>query len=232
MPALPAVPLAPQVQRLPSSPTYMAELADAKPQPFNVDFGPAVGTPSEQVGPAAAGKAGDFWNTVAVAFNDHHTEGDLRFANGDPSPIQIEMINLGGGYSAQDRLGVKSPMLNTINYPQGNKGGDSTVILHHVPAGKYQVYIYGHGLHPNYYGDYTLTVGTRNYGRKNTDRKGDAGQETKWIEGSQYVKFSSVKVGSGEDMQILIRPGGQVSDSSGRTFVDAMISGLQLIPVK
>ena len=75
-------------------------------------------------------------------------------------------------------------------------------------------------------------MGTRNYGRKQTYRKDDAGQETKWVEGSQYVKFSNVKVGSGEDMQILIRPGGQVTDPSGRTFADAIIFGLQLIPAK
>jgi beta-lactamase regulating signal transducer with metallopeptidase domain len=232
VPAPPNTPYARQVEDPFKSHKPNAELADVKPQPFDVDFGPAVGTPSEQVGPAAAGKAGDFWNTVAIVFNDHHTEGDLKFAGGEPSPIEVEMINLGGACSAGGRMGIKSPMFDTYNYPLGNKGGDSTVILHHVPAGKYQIYIYGHGLDPLYYGDYTLTVGTRNYGRKQTYHKDDAGQKTQWVEGSQYVKFSNVKVGSGEDMEILIRPGGQVSDPSGRTFADAIIFGLQLIPAK
>jgi beta-lactamase regulating signal transducer with metallopeptidase domain len=232
VPAPPNTPYARQAEDPFKSPGPNVELADVKPQTFNVDFGPAVGTPSEQVGPAAAGKAGDFWNTVAIVFNDHHTEGDLKFAGGDPSPIEVEMINLGGACSAGGRMGIKSPMFDTYNYPMGNKGGNSTVILHHVPAGKYQVYVYGHGLEPLYYGDYTLTVGTRNYGRKQTYRKDDAGQETKWVEGSQYVKFSNVKVGSGEDMEILIRPGGQITDASGRTFADAIIFGLQLIPAK
>ena len=232
MPVPPNTPYASKVEDPFKSHKPNVELADVKPQTFNVDFGPAVGTPSEQVGPAAAGKAGDFWNTVAIVFNDHHTEGDLKFAGGDPSPIEVEMINLGGGCSAGGRMGVKSPMLDTYDYPMGNKGGNSTVILHHVPAGKYQIYIYGHGLDPLYYGDYTLRVGTRNYGRKQTYHKDDAGQETQWVEGSQYVKFSNVKVGSGEDMEILIRPGGQVTDPSGRTFADAIIFGLQLIPAK
>src|ERR1017187_2445897 len=135
-----------------------AELADVKPQTFNIDFG--SGAPSEQVGPAAAGRAGDFWNTVSVGFTDHHTESDLKFVGGDPSPIEVEMINLGGGWTSSHTLGVKDPMLDTYNYPTGNRGGNSTVILHQVPAGKYSVYIYGFGPNPDYYGDYTLSVGT------------------------------------------------------------------------
>jgi hypothetical protein len=206
-----------------------AELADVKPQAFNIDFG--SGSPSEQVGPAAVGHAGDFWNGVAVPSNDHHTESDLKFAGGDPSPIEVEMINLGGCWGSRGAMGVKSPMLDTCNYPTGNRGGDSTVILRQVPPGKYAVYIYGHGTVPLYYGDYTLTVGTRNYGRKQTSHKMDAIENTKWVEGSQYVKFPNVKVGEGEEVEVLIRPGAQVTEPSGRTFADAMICGLQLIPV-
>ena len=113
-----------------------AELSDVKPQTFNIDFG--SGAPSKQVGPAAAGRAGDFWNTASVAFNDHHTESDLKFAGGNPSPIEVEMINLGGGWSFHGAMGVKSPMLDTYNYPAGNKGGNSTVILHQVPRRQIQ----------------------------------------------------------------------------------------------
>ncbi|MGO8925860.1 MAG: M56 family metallopeptidase [Limisphaerales bacterium] len=204
------------------------EPVEVKPQAFNIDFGSA--SPSEQVGPAAAGRAGDFWNTVAVPFNDHHTESDLKFVGGEPSPIEVEMINLGGCYGSRGVMGVKSPMLDTCNYPTGNRGGDSTVILRQVPPGKYAVYIYGHGTVPLYYGDYTLTVGTRNYGQKQTSHKMDAIENTKWVEGSQYVKFTNVKVGEEEDMEVLIRPGAEVTEPSGRSFADAMICGLQLIP--
>ena len=207
-----------------------AELSDIKPQTFNVDFGgPVV---SEQQGPAAAGKAGDFWNTVVEGFNDHFTKGDLKFAGGDPSPIEVEMINLGGSWSFSGEMGVKDPVLDTYTYPTGNKGGNSTVILRQVPAGKYNVYIYGHGPNAPYYGDYTLSVGEHQYGRKQTSPKKDAGEYTKWVEGIQYVRFSNVRVGADEEMRILIRPGGQVTDPSGRTFSDAMIAGMQLIPVK
>ena len=200
-----------------------------KPQALNIDFG--SGSPSEQTGPAVVGGAGDFWNSVAVPANDHHTASNLKFAEGDPSPIEVEMTNLGGGWGNGGAMGVESPMYNTYNYPTGNRGGDSTVILRQVPPGKYALYIYGHGPDPLYYGDYTLTVGTRNYGRKQTSHKEDAIQNTKWVEGSQYVKFPNVKVGEGEEVAVLIRPGAQVTEPSGRTFADAMICGLQLVPV-
>lgn len=207
-----------------------AALALIKPQTFNIDFGPSE--PSKQVGPAAVGQAGDFWNVVSVGFNDHHTATDLRFAGGNPSPIEVEMVNLGGAWGVPGASGGKSPMLEDYNYPTCNRGGNSTVILHQVPAGKYRVYLYGAGATPGYYGDYSVSVAGREYGRKQTTRKGDAFGKSKWVEGSQYVRFSNVKVGPGEGVTILIRPGDPVTDSSGRTFSDAFIAGLQLLPVK
>jgi beta-lactamase regulating signal transducer with metallopeptidase domain len=228
---LPEPPSAPGSKLDPSKAARpIAEEADVKPQALNIDFG--SGSPSEQTGPAVVGGASDFWNSVAVPSNDHHTASNLKFAEGDPSPIEVEMINLGGCWSSGSTMGVESPMYNTYNYPTSNRGGNSTVILHHVPPGKYALYIYGHGPDPLYYGDYTLTVGTRNYGRKQTSHKRDAMRNTEWVEGSQYVKFSNVKVGEGEEVELLIRPGEQVTDSTGRTFADAMICGLQLVPVK
>ncbi|HXP61938.1 MAG TPA: M56 family metallopeptidase, partial [Dongiaceae bacterium] len=162
------------------------EPVTTSPHRFDLDFGPGRPSESAQVGRAAAGEAGDFWNTVAVSWNDDHTESGLRFATGEPSPIRVRMINLGGSWSNSGQLGVKSPMLDTFNYPAGNKGGDAKVVLEGVPPGKYQVFIYGHGADPLYYGDYTLTIGNRNYGRKSTFQASNAGQNTKWAEGSQY----------------------------------------------
>jgi hypothetical protein len=63
------------------------------PRTLNIDFGPGRHDASKQVGPAAAGREGDCWNTVGVAWNNAHTEADLKFASGEPSPIQVEMIN-------------------------------------------------------------------------------------------------------------------------------------------
>ncbi len=202
------------------------------PQTLNIDFGVWRPEPSKQVGPAATGSPGDLWNAVGVPNNNHHTESDLKFANGTPSPIQVEMINLGGGWGSSGAMGVDSPMYDTYNYPVNNQGGNSRVILHQVPPGKYQLYLYGHGNAPGCYGDYELSVGGHNYGRKSTSHGVDAIENTGWVEGSQYVKFTGINAAQGETINILIRPGEPVTDSSGRTFADAMICGLQLVPAK
>jgi hypothetical protein len=196
---------------------------------FNIDFGPGKGEPSKQVGPAAVGQDGDFWNTVAIGFNSDHTESGLKFANGQPSEIQARLINLGGGWGGPGP-GVKSPMMDTFNYPVNNQGGNSQVILSHVPAGTYSLYIYGHSrTSPSYYGDYQVSVGGRDYGRKKTSENPEMFQSAEWVEDGQYVRFPTVDVGAGEKIEILIRPGGPQTDG-GRSFADAIIFGLQLVP--
>jgi hypothetical protein len=196
---------------------------------FNIDFGPGKGEPSKQVGPAAAGQDGDFWNTVAIGFNNDHTETGLKMADGQPSDITARLVNLGGGWGGTGP-GVKSPMLDSFNYPANNQGGNSQVILSHLPAGMYSLYLYGHSrTSPSYYGDYAVTVGGRDYGRKKTSDGPDSIGKTEWVEGIQYVLFPAVEVAEGEKIEILIRPGG-VQTEGGRSFADAIIMGLQLIP--
>jgi hypothetical protein len=204
---------------------------------FNIDFGPGKGDPSKQTGPAAVGREGDFWNSVAIAFNSDHTESGLKLANGQPSPIAVQMINLGGGWGNGGKMGVNSPMLDSFNYPVNNQGGNSQVILSHVPAGTYSLYIYGHGASPSYYGDYEVFVRAQkanssvggDYGRKRTSQGADASQNTEWVEDSQYVRFPAVEVPEDGRIEILIRPGG-VQNEGGRSFADAIICGLQLVP--
>ena len=219
----------PQEVRLDSKPATQVR---GRPQALNMDFGVWRPEPSKQVGPAAVGRRDDYWNTVGVPNNNRHTESDLKFADGSACPVQVEMINLGGGWGCGGAMGVKAPMLDTYNYRMNNQGGNSQVILHDVAPGNYQLYIYGHGNVASYYGDYTVSVGNRNYGRKATSHGTDAIENTRWVEGSQYVKFQGVKVSPGDDVEILIRPGAPVTDNSGRTFADAMICGLQLVPVR
>jgi len=217
----------------PASVEHDKDDAPAKPQAsaghtlFNVDFGPWRGSESEQTGPAAIGRQGDYWNTVGQPFNDAHTEGDLKWADGKASPIKVEMRNLGGGWGFSGGLGLTSKMLDNFNYPANNKGGNSHVVLHNVPAGKYDLFIYGHGTQADYFGDYSVKSGETTYGRRTTYAEDNSGQDAKWIENRQYVKFSDIKVGDGEPIEILIRPGNPV-EANGRTISDAIIAGLQL----
>ena len=199
---------------------------------FNIDFGPERKTPSKKTGAAAAGEPGDYWNTVAIGFNSNHIETGLKFANGQPSPIAVALNNLGGGWGNGGKLGINDPMMDSFNYPVNNQGGNSLVTLYNVLPGSYDLYIYGHGTDPNYYGDYTVTVGDKNYGDKQTTHGTDAVENTKWVEGSQYVRFKSVDVGKDDIIMIHIQPGGTVRDAGGRSFADAMICGLQLVPSK
>lgn len=200
-------------------------------QRMNIDFGPWKPSPSEQTGPAAVGLAGDFWNTVGVAWNDDHTEGEIKWSNGEPSEIKVRMVNLAGGWGCSHRLGVKDPMLDDFNYPQNNQGGDSLVVLSNVPDGLYDLYLYGKGTDPVYVGDYELKVGGRGRGRKAVSKDFDAVAETEWVENGQYVKYTGFAVEPGETVEILIRPGGLVSDG-GRVFADSVINGLQLVRIK
>jgi hypothetical protein len=202
------------------------------PHTFNIEFGVWKPEAARLIGPAADGNQGDLWNVVGVPWKDNHTEVDLKSAQGEWSPIQVTLINLGGGWTNGGRMGNKSPLLDNYNYPQNNQGGNSEVILHKVPPGKYHLYIYGHGNDPLYYGDYSLRVGTRSFGRKATSNQVDAIENTQWVEGSQYVKFRNVDVAADEDVKIIIHPGGQITKGSDTwSYADAMICGLQLIPV-
>lgn len=194
---------------------------------FNIDFGPGKGN-TKQVGPAAVGNDGDFWNSVDTGNNDH-TESGLKFADGQPSPIEVESINLSGGWGNEGKMGVKAPMLDTFNYPVNNQGGDARVILYHVPPGTYTLYLYGHTLYPTQNGDYEVSVAGRNYGRKQTSSSSDAVTNTDWVEDSQYVRFTAVVVAEGENLEILIHPGNRTIVSGGRSVADATINGLQLV---
>jgi hypothetical protein len=122
--------------------------------------------------------------------------------------------------------------MDSFIYPVNNRGGDSLVTLFNIAPGAYDIYVYGHGTDPLYYGDYTVMVGDKSYGDKQTTHEKDAVENTKWVEGSQFVRFNDVAVGKDEFIMIRIQPGGTVRDAGGRTFADAMICGLQLVPTK
>ncbi len=217
-------PAAKPSENAPESKPVVRQRFDGKPQPFNVDFGTWKPGPSEQSGPAAVGRKGDFWNVVGVPWNHAHTESGLKFANGQPSPIRVEMINLGGGWSTGGRVAIDSPMLDNYNYPANNRGGHAKVILHDVPAGTYALYLYS-----PCYDDYSVRAGGRDYGTKMTSEKNDAMENKEWVEGSQYVKFAAVKVAPGENIEIVIGPSEEV-EHLDQVYRDAMIAGMQLVP--
>ena len=189
---------------------------------LNINFGVWDSMPSPKVGASAVGSDGDFWNTVAQAWNNNRFKEGLKYSDNETGHINIRLINLGGGWGNGKMMGVKDAMLDSYNYPQYNQGGDSQVILTGVPEGLYSLYIYGHAS-ATANGDYEVSVDGENLGRKITSPTQEAITSTNWVEGLQYVKFPNLNVKNGE-IKIYIRPG-------GAPFYDTIINGLQLIPL-
>lgn len=207
---------------------------------FNINFGVSVNSSVDpqyvKTGPAVVGSAGDYWNAVAVPWCDDHTKSNLKNANNSSSPITVRMKNLGGswrtssslamGYITSDQvvgLVKTDTMLDGFNYPASNKGGDAYVILYNVPAGAYDLYLYNKTANAGQYGDYTVTVGGREYGRKLTSSVPGSERSAQWEENNQYVKFAIEVRTAGEQVQVRIQPHVGV-------LRDAQIGGLQLSP--
>jgi hypothetical protein len=178
-------------------------------------------------GAAAAGDAQDLWNAVGMPWQKDHIAEGLVDARGEPTPVRARLVNLGGGwaFSGQLALSRACPMIDSFNYPQNNQGGLAEVVLVDVPAGGYELLVYGVGTEEAFCGDYGVFVGDRFVGRKQTSAERGAHANT-WVEGGQYVRFP-VRVGEGEAIDIVIRPGGVMRE--GRV-ADAFIAGLQLVP--
>jgi hypothetical protein len=89
-------------------------------------------------------------------------------------------------------------MYNTYVYPFN--GGNATVMVTNLAAGKYDLYVYG----PD--GNYQLTVGPTNYGVKTTWDQPVINPPL-WQEGRQYALYRGVSVGSGQGVILTVRPG-------------------------
>lgn len=220
--------------------TLDASSYDMRSSLFNINFGVSVNSPVDsqyvRTGAAVVGSAGDYWNAVAVPWCDDHTKSNLKNANNSSSPITVRMKNLGGswrtssslamGYITSDQvvgLVKTDTMLDGFNYPASNKGGDAYVILYNVPAGVYDLYLYNKTANAGQYGDYTVAVGGREYGRKLTSSVPGSERSAQWEENNQYVKFAIEVRTAGEQVQVRIQPHVGV-------LRDAQIGGLQLSP--
>jgi len=197
--------------------------------PINIHFGHwKEWGPSSKVGSAAIGEDNDFWNVVAVPWNDDHTEVGLLDAQRIKSDIQIRMVNLGGGWAQVGELGLDDPMLSTYNYPQNNQGGESQIEISNLQQGSYTLYIYGTSAYKNFYGDYSVSVDDKKYGRKVTQSGLPAVNAKSWTEGIHYVRFSGILSPNNGEIKITIHESKPFAPPF-RTDTNALISGLQLI---
>ena len=153
---------------------------------FTADKNPASHVKS---GPAAVGfQADDYWNVYsrdASSMYDWRSEGtvaNLRWADGSASSANISVTNAAGFWTS----GASDAMLNTYLYPLG--AGPISIYVRKLPAGYYNIQLYGHGPVASQNGVFELSSAGVNYGvLSTTTSSGWTGAQ--WIEGQQYVTF-------------------------------------------
>src|SRR6266567_886646 len=174
---------------------------------LNVDFG--AGTNSAKVGFAATGQsADDYWNLYSRddGRGGYRTVGavsNLKRADGTVSAVGLSVINAPGAW----QNGAADPMYNVYLYPFD--GGNITVTVTNLPAGSYDLFLYGHGGPgvDSANSVFQVVSGSRDYGRKATTTT-SGWTSPVWQEGQQYVVFRDVGVvNAGGSVTVTVFPG-------------------------
>ncbi len=104
---------------------------------LNINFG---GHTNDKVGPAAVGQnANDFWTGSYFPNQYDSIINNLLWSDQTPSGINLEISNAPGDWAN----GAADPMFSSYTYNPWQQ--DITVTLTGVPAGTYNLYLYGHG---------------------------------------------------------------------------------------
>ena len=178
---------------------------------INVDF--AGGSVSAKAGFAAIGAtASDFWNSYNAVGNLTDSMSSLHYRSGTGSSVGLTLVNTRFPYS---NGGLADPMYDTYAF---SYDGTMVVTVTNLPAGNYDLYLYGHGGAANQNSDFEVIVGS-SYGTKSTTTGYDWSLAD-WLENRQYVVFRSVAVTSGQPVTINVPLG-----PSGY----AVINGIQII---
>ena len=179
---------------------------------IDVDFG--AGTSTTEIGPAAIGHSStDFWNFYT---RDDGQGGYLTF--GALSNLKtVEGVTTSAGLTVANAPGAwgdnsSDTMFNSYLYPFG---GNATINITNLPAGSYDLYVYG----PD--GTYNVKVGATDYGTRVTTNAPIVNPVV-WREGVQYVIVPNLPVAGGQTITLIVMPG-----VSGY----ATISGLQIVSV-
>ena len=184
---------------------------------FTADKNPAFQVKS---GPAAVGlQASDYWNVYsrdASSMYDWRSEGtvaNLRWANGGESGASISVTNAAGFWTTA----ASDAMLNTYLYPLG--AGTISIYVRNLPAGNYNIFLYGHGPVAGQNSVFKLSSADAAYGVLSTTTTSDWANP-QWLEGRQYVTFKNVQVTAEKPVIIQVDPG-----NDGYSI----INGLQII---
>ncbi len=144
---------------------------------------------------AAIGLTGnDFWNTCDTS---SAALPNLQFVDGTESGAGLTLTSAQApGFSAN---GAPDPMYGVY---VSTYTGDIFVTVTNLPAGTYDLYLYGRaGGNDN--SIFYLTVGSQSYGSEATTNGSDWLSPV-WQEGSQYVKFTNVIVATNQSTTITV----------------------------
>ncbi|HTI72234.1 MAG TPA: chitobiase/beta-hexosaminidase C-terminal domain-containing protein [Candidatus Limnocylindria bacterium] len=188
----------------------------------DVQFG--VNSSTLKSGFAAVGALGtDVWNLYSRdgaggIFRTYGELTDLRYADGTDSGIDLAITNAPGAWGN----GVDDPMYGTFLYPFGNSPIGLT--LSSVPAGTYDLYLYGHGGpgvdHAN--SVFSAVSDGTSYGPASTTTGPDWASAA-WKAGAQFAVLHSIIVNSTQPtIEITVAPG---------EYNQAFLNGLQLVGV-
>jgi Concanavalin A-like lectin/glucanases superfamily len=182
---------------------------------IDVNFYAALspGLNATKTGLAATGHTtNDFWNEYS---RDNGSGGWLTF--GVLTNLKtVESVPTGAGLTVANAPGCwangsSDPMYNTFIYPFN--GGNVTVTITNLPAGRYNFYIY------SWDGKFDVTSGTTDYGTQTTYEHPVTNPPV-WTPGVQYDLYTNVAASSGQPVVITAFPG---------QFGTAVICGLQIL---
>lgn len=161
--------------------------------------------PTAKSGAAAAGLAGDFWNTINFTPGGAaHGAGDdiLRWADGTVSTVTYsESLELSANsiFAAGENTAHGDPMMRKAGVTI-NDGRFKFIQFDEVPRGVYDVYIYGHGNADARTLEVELATPLTSHGTKTTENS--AAWLGGWVDGKNYVKFSDVTWAALEETDI------------------------------
>ena len=164
---------------------------------------------------AATGQTGnDFWNSLTFPFQASAGLAGLKQADGTTTSVGVTVEN-GAGHTA-----FTHPDLMYQSCCYATDSGIITLTVTNLPAGEYDIYLYGHAGASTANTVFQLLVGGNNYGNQATAT--DASWSlTNWVMGAQYVVYRGVTVtNGGAPVIVKCHPG-----VSGYTY----LNGLQIM---
>jgi sugar lactone lactonase YvrE len=195
-------------------------VAPASGKVINIDYGAHLNLGfSIKVGPAAVGSAGDVWNLYSRdnpdgSWRDGGTLSHLKWNTGEITPSGLIVSNAMGAWYTLDL----DAMFLSYLYPESRSGAITSKITR-LQSGKYDVYVYAHGLPASENASIEVTTDSHIYGTESTSSAANW-DPPGWTEGDEYVVFRSVQIQAGETLTVISRGG-----ISGL----AVINGLQIV---